>query len=136
MAISAALFGCALPPPPPTNPFVGTWANADNDTITIRQDTVVQNEANGERTPLDKETCNGAFSFGYATWNRNALIGLLPRQPNLDENLSTLLVAPTYPVALLRCDQGDHTYVLLNDHELVAIYRDGEIGAIERLARR
>jgi hypothetical protein len=47
-----------------------------------------------------------------------------------------LLVAPTYPVASLRCDRGDHTYVLLNDRELVAIYRDGDIGVVERLARR
>jgi hypothetical protein len=46
------------------------------------------------------------------------------------------LVAPSYPVAVLRCDQGDHTYVMLNDHELVAIYRDGDIGVVERLARR
>jgi hypothetical protein len=61
---------------------------------------------------------------------------MLPRQPNLSQNLSSLLVAPTYPVASLRCDQGDHTYVLLNDRELVAIYRDGDIGVVERLARR
>jgi hypothetical protein len=132
-----AFFGCAVPPPAVQhNPFVGTWANADNDTITIRQDTVVQNQPNGEHTTLDSATCNGTFSFGYSTSNRAALTGLLPRQPELDQNLSALLVAPSYPVAVLRCDQGDHTYVLLNDNELVAIYRDGDIGTVERLARR
>jgi hypothetical protein len=47
-----------------------------------------------------------------------------------------MLVEPSYPVAMLVCDRGDQTYVLLNDGELVAIYRDGDIGAIERLARR
>ncbi|MBV8090766.1 MAG: hypothetical protein JO139_14575 [Alphaproteobacteria bacterium] len=47
-----------------------------------------------------------------------------------------MLVEPSYPVAMLDCDRGDQTYVLLNDGELVAIYRDGDIGAIERLARR
>jgi hypothetical protein len=47
-----------------------------------------------------------------------------------------LLVEPSYPVARLDCDRGDQTYVLLNDHQLVAIYRDGDIGAIDRLARR
>jgi hypothetical protein len=138
MIIVIAFFGCAAPAPapPPRNPFVGTWANANNDTITIRQDTVVQNQANGQSTPLDKGTCNGNFSFGYVTWNRAALTGLLPRQPSLDQNLAALLVAPTYPVVALRCDQGDHTYVLLNDNELLAIYRDGDIGVVERLARR
>jgi hypothetical protein len=136
--IAITLFGCAAPPPAsaPRNPFVGTWANADNDTITIRQDTVVPDQRNGQSTPLDSRTCNGNFSFSYTTSKREALAGLLPRQPNLDQNLSALLVAPTYPVAVLRCDQGDHTYVLLNEHELVAIYRDGDIGVVERLARR
>jgi hypothetical protein len=134
--LAAGLAACAAPPAPPANPFVGTWATADNDTVTLRQDTVVENQPNGRSTPLDRSTCNGTFSFGYAVWRREALTGLLPRQPNLAQNLSELLVAPTYPVALLRCDQGDHTYVMLNDRELVAIYRDGDIGVVERLARR
>ena len=135
--IALALFACAVPQAPPaSNPFIGTWANTENDTITIRQDTVVEKQPNGQATPLDGRTCNGAFSFTYSQRNREALTGMLPRQPNLSQNLSSLLVAPTYPVASLRCDQGDHTYVLLNDRELVAIYRDGDIGVVERLARR
>jgi hypothetical protein len=135
--IALALFACAVPQAPPaSNPFIGTWANTENDTITIRQDTVVEKQPNGQATPLDGRTCNGAFSFSYSQRNREALTGMLPRQPNLSQNLSSLLVAPTYPVASLRCDQGDHTYVLLNDRELVAIYRDGDIGVVERLARR
>ncbi|HUC10419.1 MAG TPA: hypothetical protein VL985_08330 [Stellaceae bacterium] len=136
MVLPAALSACATPPAPPLNPFVGTWANTDNDTITIRPDTVVQHQPNGASTPLDSQTCNGNFSFSYATWNRETLTGLLPRQPNLDQNLSALLAAATYPVAVLHCDRGDHTYVLLNDHQLVAIYRDGDIGVVEQLARR
>ncbi len=134
--VPAALLACAVPQAPPSNPFIGTWANSDTNTIIIRQDTVVEKQPNGQTTPLDSRTCNGAFSFGYAEWRREALTGLLPRQPNLTRNLSNLLVAPVYPVASLRCDQGDHTYVLVNDHELVAIYRDGDIGVVERLARR
>jgi hypothetical protein len=135
--LATTLAACAVPPPASTpNPFLGTWATADNDTVTIRQDTVVENQPNGQTTPLDDKTCNGAFSFGYGVRSRDALTALLPRQPNLTQNLSGLLVAPTYPVALLRCDQGDHTYVMLNDRELVAIYRDGDIGVVERLARR
>jgi hypothetical protein len=49
--------------------------------------------------------------------------------------LSDELAEQSYPVAELDCDKGDQTYVLLNDHQLLAIYRDGDIGAIERLAR-
>lgn len=134
VAIPAA---CAAPSAPQVqNPFVGTWADADNDTITIRQDTVVQNQPDGRSTTLDSSACGGAFSFAYATSSSQTLTGLLPRQPGLSKNLSELLVAPTYPVANLHCDHGDQTYILLNDHQLIAIYRDGDIGAIERLARR
>jgi hypothetical protein len=131
-----AVTACATPPAAPSNPFVGAWATSDNNTVALREDTVVESGPNGQTTPLGTGTCNGAFSFHYAVWRREALITLLPRQPGLSENLSELLTAPTYPVALLRCDQGDHTYVMLNNHELLAIYRDGDIGAVERLARR
>jgi hypothetical protein len=132
----AMLSACATPPAPPRNPFIGTWATSANDTITIRQDTVVQHPADGQDTPLDKEACNGTFSFTYTVQNREALTRLLPRQPDLDKNLSMLLPAPIYRVALLRCDRGDHTYVLLSDRELVAIYRDDDIGVVQRLVRR
>lgn len=134
---TALIAACASSrPPQPQNPFVGTWADPDNETIAIRQDTIVQNRPDGQSTALDNSTCGGAFSFAYATWDRQALTGLLPRQPGLGKKLSDLLVAPTYPVAVLHCAHGDQTYVLLNDQQLVAIYRDGDIGAIERLARR
>ena len=136
MSILAALVACAVPQPQVQNPFIGTWATADNDAIMIRADTVVLNQPNGRHIPLDSSTCNGIFSFTYATWNTPMLTALLPRQPGLAKNLSDLLVAPTYPVAQLRCDRGDQTYILKSDDMLIAIYRDGEIGTIEKLARR
>ncbi len=64
------------------NPFVGTWANADNDTITIRQDTVVVNQPNGQSTALGNAVCGGVFSFAYATWSSQALTALLPANPD------------------------------------------------------
>jgi len=130
------LAACAAPPAAPPNPFVGSWANANNDTVALRQDTVVENAPGGGTVALDSAACSGAFNFGYTTWNTQALLALLPRQPNLTKNLAELLTAQSYPVAVLHCGQGDHTYVLLNDRELIAIYRDGDIGAVERLARR
>jgi hypothetical protein len=128
---------CVVPEPSPhQNPFVGTWATADNDSLTIRQDTIVQIQPDGHSTALDKETCRGVFRFGYDTQSRQALTELIPRQPDLRKKLSDLLVEPSYPVVRLDCDKGDQTYVLLNDRQLVAIYRDGDIGAIDRLVRR
>jgi hypothetical protein len=138
LLLAAAPAACALPEAGPRvhNPFIGTWATADNDTITVHQDTIVQNRPDGQSTALDKSACDGVFSFVYATRSSQALTGLIVRQPDLRENLSELLVEPTYSVAELDCGYGDQTYVLLNDRQLVAIYRDGDIAAIERLARR
>ena len=127
---------CVTPEPAARNPFIGTWATADNDSVTIRQDTVVQTQPDGHSTALDKDTCRGVFRFAYDTQSRQALTDLIARQPDLRKKLSELLVEPSYPVARLDCDRGDQTYVLLNDRQLVAIYRDGDIGAIDRLARR
>lgn len=125
-----------VPSPQVENPFVGDWLTAEDASITIRPDTIVQHQPDGESTTLDKNTCRGVFRFIYATKSRDALTGLISRQPDLRERLSTILVEQSYPIAELDCDRGDQTYVLLNNRQLLAIYRDGDIGAIERLARR
>jgi hypothetical protein len=129
--------GCAVSPPGGAeNLFVGNWATAESASITIRPDTVVQHQPDGQATTLDRSTCRGVFRFTYGTKTRQALADLLPRQPELQRRLSDTLVEPSYQVAQLDCDRGDQTYVLLNDRQLLAIYRDGDIGAIDRLARR
>lgn len=130
---------CALPPPAPpraANPFLGTWANPEQTSITFRPDTVVQNPPQGPPQAFGNETCDGNFRFRYTTENRAALIALIARQPGLQDRLSQLLPQPRYQVAKLACGQGDQTYVLLGNSTLVAIYRDGDIGGIERLTRR
>jgi hypothetical protein len=137
LIIAAIPLACTLSPPPQAeNPFIGTWVTAENASITIRPDTIVQHQSDGQRTVLDQSACRGVFRFSYATKTRQALTGLVPRQPELRQQLSDLLVEPSYPTAELDCDRGDQTYVLLDGRQLVAIYRDGDIGAIERLARR
>ena len=137
LILAGSPLACAVPEPvQPRNPFVGTWATTDNDRVTIRQDTIVQIQPDGQSTALDQNTCRGLFRFGYDTQSRQALTDLIPRQPDLRKRLADLLVEPSYPVARLDCDRGDQTYVLLNDRQLVAIYRDGDIGAIDRLVRR
>jgi hypothetical protein len=138
MVMSAALpLACVVPASDRAeNRFVGTWTTTENASITIRPDTVVQHQPDGQSTTLDSNTCRGVFRFTYGTKTRQDLTGLVPRQPDLQRRLSDLLVDPSYPVAQLDCDRGDQTYVLMNDRQLVAIYRDGDIGAIDRLARQ
>ena len=134
--LSALVLACTpLPPQRVEDPFVGNWVTAENASIVIRQDTIVQNQPDGQSTALDKNVCRGVFRFVYGTKSRQALTDLVPRQPELRHRLSDLLVDPSYPIAELDCDRGDQTYVLLNERQLVAIYRDGDIGAIDRLAR-
>lgn len=135
--IAAVPLACTLSPSAKVeNPFIGTWVTAENASITIRQDTIVQNQPDGQSTALDKNACRGVFRFAYGTKPRQALTDLVPRQPELRQRLLDLLAEPSYPIAELDCDRGDQTYVLLNDRQIVAIYRDGDIGAIDRLARR
>jgi hypothetical protein len=136
-ALASPLLACSFAPPPQVgNPFLGDWFTAEDARITIRSDTIVQHQPDGETTILDRNTCRGVFRFSYGTRTRDALTSLILRQPDLREKLSAALVEESYPVAELDCDRGDQTYVLLNDGQLLAIYRDGDIGAIERLARR
>jgi len=137
LAVASPLLDCTVSPPPQVeNPFLGDWVTAEDARITIRSDTIVQHQPDGETTTLDSSTCRGVFRFNYDTRTRDALTSLILRQPDLRERLSAALVKQSYSVAELDCDRGDQTYVLLNDGQLLAIYRDGDIGAIERLARR
>ena len=46
-----------------------------------------------------------------------------------------MLGRPDYPVAELGCGEGGTTYVLLDDHNLVAIHRDADVAGIEQLSR-
>ena len=134
---SALVLACTVSPAPRVeDPFVGNWVTAENAGITIRPDTIVQHQSDGESTTLNESACRGTFRFAHGTKSRQDLTGLVPRQPDLRQKISDILVEQSYPVAELNCDRGDQTYVLLNDRQLLAIYRDGDVGAIERLARR
>jgi hypothetical protein len=134
---SALALACtASPAPRVEDPFVGNWVTAENASITIRPDTIVQHQSDGESITLNETACRGIFRFAHGTKSRQDLTGLVPRQPDLRQKIADILVEQSYPVAELNCDRGDQTYVLLNDRQLLAIYRDGDVGAMERLARR
>jgi hypothetical protein len=138
LALVAALpVACAAPqpPPPPADPFAGAWVTGERQAIAFRPDTVVLNPPDGAPTPMGKDSCDGAFRFGYGHMSRGALLGLAPHQPDLTAKLAPLLVRPDYPVAELTCGEGGTTYVLLGERDIVAIHRDRDIAGIERLAR-
>jgi len=54
LILAAIPLACAAPEPSVQNPFLGTWTTADNDSVTIRQDTVVQKSPDANR--LDRPT--------------------------------------------------------------------------------
>ena len=134
LAFAAALpIGCAVPEPP--NPFAGAWTTPERQQIAFRDNTIVVNPPDAQPTAMGAESCAGAFRFGYGRKSREALIGLAPKQPDLRGKLASLLVRPDYPVAELACGEGGSTYVLLDERDLVAIYRDRDIAGVERLSR-
>jgi hypothetical protein len=133
LAFLAALAACAAPEP--TNPFAGSWTTAERQQIAFRDATIVVNPPDGQATPMAAESCDGAFRFRYSRLSRESLIGLVPHQPDVRGKLASLLVQPDYPVAELACGEGASTYVLLDERDLVAIYRDRDIAGIERLSR-
>jgi hypothetical protein len=134
LAVLAALAACAAPEPP-ANPFAGAWTTAERQHIAFRDNTIVVNPPDAQPTTMGAESCAGAFRFAYGRKSREALIGLAPHQPDLRGKLASLLVRPDYPVAELACGEGDSTYVLLDERDLVAIYRDRDIAGFERLSR-
>jgi hypothetical protein len=135
LVVVAALPVACAAPPPPANPFAGAWTTAERQQIAFRNDTVVINPPNAAPTPMGLESCSGTFRFGYGHMSREALLGLTPRQPDVTNKLARLLVQPDYPVAELACGEGDSTYVLLGDRDLVVIHRDRDIAGLERLSR-
>src|ERR1700748_3882741 len=95
----AALVACAVPSAVPVaNLFVGNWVTAENAAITIRPDTVIQHQSDGESTVLDQTTCRRFFRFSYGTKSSQEIAALVPRQPELKQRLSGELVEQSYPV--------------------------------------
>ncbi len=137
LALAATLpAACTMvAPPPPANPFVGTWATAEHQHIAFRDNTVVINPADAPPTAMSAASCSGTFRFGYVNRRRGDLLGLAARQPDLQQRLEALLPRADYRVAELVCGDGDSTYVLVDARDLVAIHRDNDIAGIEKLSR-
>jgi hypothetical protein len=63
------------------------------------------------------------------------LLGLTRQQPDLNRKLNTMLRQPEYPVAEVNCGEGYSAYVLLDDHNVVVIHRDRDVGGLEQLTK-
>jgi hypothetical protein len=120
---------------PPSNPFVGAWANPEKRQIAFRDDTIVITPANATPTALGAASCDGKFRFSYGQKSRDALLTLTPLQPDLQRRIAAQLQRPDYPVAELACGDGGTIYVLLAERDVLAIYHDRDIAGIERLTR-
>ena len=135
LAFAVLLPAACVSPEAPGGPFAGAWSTAERHQVVFRENTVLQQPAGAPATALSVATCDGKYRFGYARRSRDALLALAPRQPDLRNRLAQMLGRPDYPVAELGCGEGGTTYVLLDDHNLVAIHRDADVAGIEQLSR-
>jgi hypothetical protein len=133
--LAALLPAACAAPAPPANPFVGAWNTPERQQIAFRDDTVVMTPPGTPPTPLNAAVCDGRFRFAYERKSREALLAAAPQQPELRRRLAAQLPGPEYRVAELTCGDGGTTYVLLGEHDLLAIHHDRDIAAFERLSR-
>jgi hypothetical protein len=136
----AALVGllpaaCVFQPPPPANPLVGTWATPDHNQVTFRDDAVVVTPDKGQATTMGPGDCNGIYRLQYGRMNTAALQQAFLSQPDLQTKLKQLLKQPDYPVADVTCDRGGTTYLMLDDRQMIAVYRDAGVGGLETYTR-
>jgi hypothetical protein len=139
LAMLAALLpaACAFFPSqaPPASPLIGTWTTADHNQVTFRPDAVVVLPDKGQPTTIGKADCNGVYKLAYGRMATAPLQRAFASQADLQSKLKQLLLKPEYPVADVTCDQGGTTYVLLDDRQMLAIYRDAGVGGLEHLTR-
>ena len=131
--LPAACEGFRFGPAP--NEFIGAWTTTDQGKVAFDQDTVVLTSPDGKPTPISASECNGGFFFRYGRMTRESLTGIAAAQPDVGRKLSGMLVNPVYPVAELGCDSGTSTYVMLDPHDIVAIYRDRDVVGLDRMTQ-
>jgi hypothetical protein len=127
--------GCILFEGNPANPLIGTWTTADRNRVTFQPDAVVVSPDKGKPTTMSKAECNGVYNLAYGRMETPPLKRLFPSQADLNAQINRLLVKPEYPVAEMTCDRGGTTYLMLDDGQLLAIYRDGGVGGVELMTR-
>jgi hypothetical protein len=126
---------CFFPPGEPASPLIGSWASADNNKVTFGPTSIVVTSDKGQATTMSGAECNGAYKLVYGRMETAPLERAFPSQADLQTKLKQLLVKPEYPVADVTCDQGGTTYLMLDDHQVLAVYRDAGVGGLEHLNR-
>ena len=129
------LTSCAFFSGEQVSPLIGTWTTPDRNKVTFQPDAVVLTPDKGSQTTMGKAECNGVYRLAYGRMMTAPLKQAFAAQPDLESKLKVMLVKPEYPVADVTCDQGGTTYLLLDDREVLAIYRDSGIGGIEHYTR-
>jgi hypothetical protein len=117
------------------NEFIGAWTTEDRGKVSFTEDTVVLTSPEGKPTPVSPAECNGGFGFRYGRMTRESITGIAAAQPDVGQKLSGMLAGSVYPVAELTCDRGTSTYVMLDDHDIEAIYRDRDVVGLDRMTR-
>lgn len=117
------------------NGFIGAWTTEDQGKVSFTEDTVVLTSPDGKATPVSAAECNGGFGFRYGRMTRDSITGIAAAQADVGQKLSAMLTGPVYPVAELTCDRGTSTYVMLDDHDIEAIYRDRDVVGLDRMTR-
>jgi hypothetical protein len=128
--------GCIFfPSEPSPSPLIGTWTTPDRNKVTFRPDAVVVAPEKGPTTTINTAECNGVYKLAYGRMQTAPLKQAFAKQADLESKLQVILVKPEYLVADVTCDRGGTTYLLLDDREMLAIYRDAGVGGIEHLTR-
>ncbi|HEY1796400.1 MAG TPA: hypothetical protein VGG57_09800 [Stellaceae bacterium] len=117
------------------NQFLGVWTTEDQGKVSFTEDTVVLTSPEGKATPVSAAECNGGFGFRYGQMTRESITGIAAAQPDVSQKLSGMLTGSVYPVAELTCDRGTSTYVMLDNHDLEAVYRDRDVVGLDRMTR-
>jgi len=119
----------------PASPLLGSWADPDHNKVTFQPDAVVLTPDKGEATTMGPSACNGVYKLQYGRMMTPALQQSFASQPDLENKLKQFLTKPEYPVADVTCDQGGTTYLMLDDSQMLAVYRDAGVGGTETLSR-
>jgi hypothetical protein len=86
------------------------------------------------------EPSSNPLMGNWTTADRNQVTFLadgvvLTHDQGAQTKLKQMLVNPDYPVVDVTCDRGGTTYVMLDQHHLLAVYRDAGIGGTESYTR-
>jgi hypothetical protein len=119
----------------PANPLIGSWTTADRNKVTFAADAVVVTPDKEQPMTLGPRDCNGVYKLQYGRMDTAALERSFPAQADLQAKLKQLLVKPEYPVVDVTCDRGGTTYLMLDDRQMLAVYRDSGVGGLETYSR-